>query len=252
MRDDPIVVLSQPRAGSTLAVRLLNLDPGVMLMGEHGGFIRHISSAFRAFTEGKAKGEYKPDMPDNELRELVKRPNDFSVATAGGVRTGDVQNAARLFVEAVGNPLRHDIRWGFKEVVTSGVGYLVCELFPKAQIICMVRDPVDCIRSINDAGWWGRHLEWIIRDIWLEPFRGFHALAATYPGQVEIVRYENMASRFPEVFNWLNLPWGTAHQEMLAGERVGASDKVGMRIYGPITDAEADFIRKKCAEYYSP
>jgi len=221
-------------------------------MGEHGGPFHKAAYAYLKFEEIARKGDYKSDMPADELRALLKTPDNFSVATAGGVRIEDIRSITRLYIEAIGNPLRQeDSRWGFKEVVTPDTGATVAELYPRSQIVCLLRDPVDCIDSIVRCGWWGRHLEWIIDDVWMAKFKDFHALAINYPGQVMVKRYERLAEDLPDVFKWLELTWTNAHQAMLDGEHVGSAATVGPRPDCALTDEEKVFIREACKIYYN-
>lgn len=249
MRDDPIVVLAQPRSGSTLVQRLLNLCPGVTIMGEHGGPFHKIAYAYLKFEKFHKQESYKMRLSDDELREMIKRKNDFTVATCGGVRIETVRELTRQFIRAIGNPLNNEFeRWGFKEVVTPDVGDTVIELFPASQVICLVRDPVDCINSIVRTSWWGRDLNWITNDAWKQKFDSFRELACNYPGSVMLARYEQYSSRLPEIFEWLNLEWTPEHQTMLDGEHVGAADSINRD--APLTPEETAFVRETCKDYY--
>ncbi|MGV0949129.1 MAG: sulfotransferase family protein [Azonexus sp.] len=252
MKDDPIFVLSQPRAGSTLVQRLLNLDPGVLVMGEHGGPFHKIAYAYQRFEQIRQKGDtkYFMDADEADLMRALKTPDSFAAATAGGVRTEDIRAITRMFIQAIGNPLRkEDVRWGFKEVVTSDVGWAICDLYPKAQIVCLIRDPVRTIDSIVRTGWWGRDLNWICREVWLDKFHDFHNLAANFPGQVMVLRHERLETDLPDIFKWLGLEWTKVHQDMLDGEHVGSAETVGQH-KNPLDEAETAFVREVCKDYF--
>lgn len=251
MRQDPIFVLSQPRAGSTLVQRLLNLDKSVLVMGEHGGPFHKIAYAWKAFEEMRKLPEprYKMDASEEILIGELRDPDKFS-ATTGGVRIEDVREITRLFIQAIGNPLRKDdVRWGFKEVVTSDVGLALCDLYPSCQVVCVVRDPIETIDSIVQTGWWGRDLDWLCRDAWLAKLTEFEQLAVTYPGQVYLMRYERRGEVLPDIWKWLGLPWTPDHQKVLDGPHVGGNDTVGLKME-PLNDAERAYVREACKAYY--
>ncbi len=249
MRDDPIFVLAQPRSGSTLVQRLLNLSPGVTIMGEHGGPFHKIAYAYLKFEQVHMKEGYKMRLSDDELRKMIKTKDNFTVATCGGVRIETIREITRQFIRAIGNPLNNEFeRWGFKEVVTADVGECVIELFPQCQVVCVVRDPVDCINSVVRTSWWGRDLQWIINDVWRQKFDNFRSLAVNYPGSVMLVRYENFAKGLPDIFRWLGLDWTPDHQAMLDGDHVGAADTINRQ--EPLTPEEIRIIKETCKDYY--
>lgn len=248
MRNDPILVLSQPRSGSTLVQRLLNASQGVSIMGEHGGALHKIAYAYTQFTEPFVVSNYKYDMPEQELRSSVKLKDDFVVATCGGVRTDRIKDLTRGFFQAIGNPLDDpEVRWGFKEVVTVDVGKVALELFPRCKIVCTVRDPVDCISSIVRTGWWGRDLEWIISDLWLNKFRDFYDLQSRHRERVSVVRYESMAGTLPGLFQWLGLDWTQDHSNVLNSPHVGHGEGAGC---DPLSDDELSRVADSCSCYY--
>lgn len=230
--------------------RLLNLDPQVLIMGEHGGPFQNVALAWKQFERIRQKGDTKYFMDEDEqsLMRALKTPNNFAAATAGGARIEDIRHITRLFIEALGNPLRKDdVRWGFKEVVTPYTPWAIADLFPNAQIVCVVRDPVATINSMARTGWWGRNMEWLCRS-WQQQFDDFRNLEVNYPSQVMLMYYERRRKSLPEIYKRLGLEWTNAHQDLLDGEHVGSDTTVGAQ--NPPLDAdETNYVLGHCKDY---
>lgn len=147
------------RCGSTLLQRIIMSDPGVLIWGE--------PMEDRAFTARLARGLSKPGqvMPfwvgDRSLENLQQSWTTLLWPDAADMKAG----FRAMFDTWLGAPAhRRGFRdWGLKEVRWGGADMLFLRwLYPKSRVFLIVRDPVDCYRSLlkyfytEEQGYYGR------------------------------------------------------------------------------------------------
>jgi len=152
--DRPILILATgQRCGSTLLQRALSTHPGVFIWGEHAGQLEPMlvaADAFAAWSNNQA----------------ARANEEFEVAGTSGFMANlappesVVREQIREMIRGLfrrrpdGAPLPESFRWGFKEVRYGAEfvrRFLGC--FPATRIVCLTRDPVAVLRSLN---WWER------------------------------------------------------------------------------------------------
>ena len=191
----PILVLGAGhRCGSTLIQRLLSSHPGVMIWGEHLGQLRelldvHANLRDWSQTLGKrARDMWRADGHQSFMANLLPEADQVDDAVRVFVR--------RLFEDPaveLGRPV-----WGFKEVRygRSEVDRLA-RLFPGLAVVCVVRDPRDVLRSLDEwerQGNWGRELTEIAVGCWHRVAGSFVPTGADDDLPVLRLRYEDVVA----------------------------------------------------------
>lgn len=151
MRLSPIILLSPGRSGSTLLQRYLNISKDIIIWGEHGGFIRGLAKTYYNFIQ------------DNNSQKLLKKGSENtkailksdltinqSIEWTNNFSNNDFIDEFRNFIiNLLSKGVNPNQRWGFKEI-----RYGITEmeflrlLFPQAQFIFIVRNPLDTISSM--------------------------------------------------------------------------------------------------------
>jgi hypothetical protein len=156
--DNPVIIMAMGRSGSTLLMRLLNCSPDLVIWGEHNGFLTALGRAFHALT-----CQFATDCMHNSQRfaepilhqqpVILSRGERWSCEWANIFSRSDVLSAFRsLIVDLLARRVPSGVRWGFKEIRYHGeeIDFLRT-LFPRAQFILLLRNPVHVLQSI------GRH-----------------------------------------------------------------------------------------------
>ena len=153
-QDRPVFVLAQHRSGGTLLTRLLNCHPGLVIWGEHAGFLNKLAEAQDSWIGTPA------------CCRIARRRNcGIMFPAASGTRfpRGPFHLAvprswpdagpwcAGLFAPG----LRPGQRWGFKEIRyhSPTVVRFLRRLFPAAQFILLNRDPIELCVSDMLVSW---------------------------------------------------------------------------------------------------
>jgi Sulfotransferase family len=150
--DRPVFVLTQHRSGGTLLSRLLNCHDGLVIWGEHAGFLDALAEA-DAQLERDAK--MMPERSMDELRRYVSTDRLADVKFRPWMlpfSRADFRRESRAMVLSVfTRGLQPQQRWGFKEVRYHRPQLLnfLHQLFPRAHFVLLYRDPVDlCVSSL--------------------------------------------------------------------------------------------------------
>jgi hypothetical protein len=154
-RDNPVIVLSVGRSGSTLLMRLLNCSPDLVIWGEHNGFLTTMGRAFHALTCSFATNcmQNSQRFAEPVLHKepiILSHGERWSCEWTNTFDKSDVISAFRnLILELLARRLPNGVRWGFKEIRYHGdeIGFLRT-LFPRAQFILLLRNPVAVLQSI--------------------------------------------------------------------------------------------------------
>jgi hypothetical protein len=155
-RDNPVIILAMGRSGSTLLMRLLNCSPDIVIWGEHNGFLTAFGRAFHALTCAFAKdcmhnSERFVETVLNQQPIILGRGERWSCEWVNGFTKTDVLSAFRtLIVDLLAERVPNGVRWGFKEIRYHGeeIDFLRT-LFPRAQFVLLLRNPVHVLQSIS-------------------------------------------------------------------------------------------------------
>ncbi|HEY6434818.1 MAG TPA: sulfotransferase [Acetobacteraceae bacterium] len=153
-QDRPVFVLAQHRSGGTLLTRLLNCHPGLVIWGEHAGFLNKLAEAQDMLDRHAG---LLPQRSPAELRHYVSgRVGDaflpWTVPFGGAAFLAGCRTMVRgLFAPG----LRPGQRWGFKEIRyhSPTVVRFLRRLFPAAQFILLNRDPIELCVSDMLVSW---------------------------------------------------------------------------------------------------
>jgi protein-tyrosine sulfotransferase len=101
------------------------------------------------------------------------------------------------------------IRWADKAPQNTPALPVMLEMFPRAQMVHLIRDGVDVAVSFRNAG-----IEPELRDgarLWIERVTACRELGELHPQAWREIRYEEMATSpeavFPPIFEFLGLTW---------------------------------------------
>lgn len=248
----PIFIFAQARSGSTLLQRALNASPEALISGEHLGILHSIAEAYLNFIKHPDLLRHCSEFGTSFVRreaEFHLRRADVFCATINGLNKATVSNTFRDFVSTIGNPLRRQLRWGFKEIRYGVDGDRVHEfllnLYPLAKIICLIRNPVDQIDSKLRRGWWGENLDENIQ-IWRMQALNFQKYAAENPDSTALVRYEDLINQESRTLSRL-LKWLQIEQTVKHDAIVFQTDKLGATPAGGRIPLDVEqTIRERC------
>jgi len=153
--DDPVIVLAVGRSGSTLLMRLLNCSRDLVIWGEHNGFLTPLARAFHSLTSSFATECMRNSSRFTETvlqqQPIILEPGQrWSCEWVNAFDKSDVVGVFRnLVLGLLARRLPPDVRWGFKEIRYQGdeIRFLRA-LFPRAQFIFLLRNPVPVLESI--------------------------------------------------------------------------------------------------------
>lgn len=156
VRLDPVFLLSPGRSGSTLLQRYLNASGELVLWGEHAGFLINMANSYRQFMKNKEVANWhRAGRKHAPLVLSSAVPVGVDIEWTNNFTRKDFHNAyVQLILELFTRDIPSSIRWGFKEIRYAGneVSFLR-ELFPQAQFVYIVRNPIETIASMA-AAWY--------------------------------------------------------------------------------------------------
>ena len=166
INQSPVFILcSGHRSGSTLLQRIIIESGEIMIWGETGGAINHLSFAYESYRQmlGPGKKKFKFGLGGNGNKQ---RKNFFNTELKERthlwipcINPSDdiaIESFRKLFDKYYGQ-ITKEIgfsRWGFKEV-KSGLftAKFLKKLYPKGKFIFLVREPISCMASIKRFNW---------------------------------------------------------------------------------------------------
>ena len=228
MNDRPIFIFGQPRSGTTMLLRVLNVSEGVRIYGEHGGAGHYLGLIHRALCEDHVV-PYMSDISEAEADALLGQGTQWC-NNVGAVQTVRVRELLKSFIEALGNPFNKAGRWGFKEVhfCTLEIIKAILEFYPKAQMIFTTRHPVDCFLSVKRLEWSDDADE--LATYWAMRQASFQQAVKDYPHNCRLIKYENLVwSNMRSLLEWLDIPTTDAH-EIAHSYRVGGAPERDVKI----------------------
>jgi len=209
LRDDPVIVLGMHHSGTSIVAEILHRN-GVFMQANMG----HYESKFftRAVNDelimgGGANWAAVPIMPAGDVMAKLAVARDLIE-----------RKAYKRYVQA---GYDGESRWGFKDPRTCVVLPLYLEVFPKAQLLHIVRDGDDVAGSLAasekqavgvnpDRPYW--------KDLWRQHVDRAREYGCRHHAYYEL-RYEDLCERPVEVmrpvFDYLRLPFTSATEQFL-------------------------------------
>lgn len=214
-----IFIFAQTRSGSTLLQRAINQTPGVLVYGEHGGFLKGYADAY-----------YATNFGDDGTEANLRDPNTFAPCLSC-IDPAEVRRNMRTFLYDTINPFRSP-RWGFKEVRYrhDRVFDLLSEMFPQAKFIFLIRNPLEQVESIRSVPWGEGHKDIMDSIIyWRDTFTYFEKCVQARPMRCKMIEYNNLRN-VKKLFSWLeiNNPMSNLFKEM---PRTGQTEKKTMSVH---------------------
>lgn len=172
--DRPIFIVGAPRSGTTLLRSLLDAHPDIFCPEwETGVFIA---------LDGLLNGD---------IRKVLAQQDNFPLQRADLVdwARGCVQDLFGRFAEKCGKT-----RWAEKTPAHALHVGLIHEVFPQAQLVHIIRNGHDVVKSLKNRSWapagWLRGIRWCTHT-WIDCVRGARTAADGLPGGLyHEVRYE--------------------------------------------------------------
>lgn len=249
--DNPVVLATSGRSGSTLLQSILNTNREFLVWGEHNAFLTRIAAAYY--------GAHRPGFPDTlslTAAERIRRLRDRRHWPAWDNLHSAPEFLSRFrdFIRAFfADPLGRSPRWGFKEIrygrdAGDRALDLMFECFPEMRLIVLIREPGPTIFSVL-SHWVFTHrrdgrieLAELDRsildaaDTWATQYRNLYSLYCTNRQNCLRVRYEDLGG--PRVYSDLSrfLRTSSFDFEHQIGLVKDASKK---------TDATAEAIRRR-------
>lgn len=219
MTDRPIFVVGAQRSGTTLVRLLLDAHPALCI-GPETLFLKHIADG-----AARATGAGRP------------RQDDF------GVPRGDIESElaaawARVFARQAAS--REAVRWGDKSPVHRYHGARIRRLFPRAQVIAVVRHPAAVAQS---RARWGHEEDRTLRD-WGSTIRHHVADARRFGvRQFHLVRYEDLLAdprtTLSRLLTFLHEPWDDRVLDHTSNVEEGAVTDGGTVVSDPLDPVRA-------------
>lgn len=207
----PIVVVGQPRSGSTILTRLLNANPDLFIVND-----------FYVLQKVAARGLWGALSPDEagyiaaeiyrileircaqEVGVTLEQSVHLSLEDLAALRdiaTGPWQNGLhwhdvlqRLMTEAAHRS--GATRWGWNTPQDHLNLARIYEAFPDARVICQLRNPLTMLRSYKNVwGWWHdarRYNPVILAMAWRKAARAVRHWQEEQPDSFMFVRFEDL------------------------------------------------------------
>jgi LPS sulfotransferase NodH len=206
LHDDPVIILTTGRSGSTLLQKLMNTRDDLVIWGEHAGFMNALAYAWQAVENcesigtNTASGEWLLEMP---------RPLNVEAWPAWDVpftKQSFLNDMRQMVSSQFAGKCDPGMRWGFKEIRyrSQAVLNLFMALYPSCKLLFLLRDPVDvCVSfasaKINKSNIPGRKHPRIVRDLAEEQIQPFFEFASScLPGVRDrslLLTYENLVAQ---------------------------------------------------------
>lgn len=172
LSDRPIFIVGSPRSGTSLMNQMLDAHPNIFVPYWETGLFIQLDAMLNGHLAGVMKNN-KKNMP-LERADIVQWMRE------------SVEALFSRFAEKCG-------KWRWAEKTPAHVFHLatIKEIFPKAQIIHMIRDGRDVVRSLQQMPWAPRQVRWGIKN-WMRSVEMGRKIGRTLPtGQYTEVYYEH-------------------------------------------------------------
>jgi hypothetical protein len=187
----PVIIISPGRSGSTLLQRYLNTSDGLIVWGEHGGFIRGLSKVYLNLKNNQHLQNMLTQGRKNAgLLLRSETPVQVDIEWTNNFTIEDVRKAfQKSILDILTIDVPPSVRWGFKEIRYGEpeIAFLK-ELFPEAQFIFVVRHPIDTLASMIAA--WAHKSDIFEKKTWQEDkskLEEIQRLIATHSGHMLLI-----------------------------------------------------------------
>jgi hypothetical protein len=206
----PVFVASMGRSGSTLLQRLLNVHAGLTIWGEHGGFLKGITEAYRLVGvepshRDQLEGGYEHR---GTVIGVLDEHDKFRPWVSPFTPDAFVARLRAFVVDTFTEGLPNDVRWGFKEIRYSGSEMRrLMELFPDAHLVILARDVSGYAKSrffaFGQTDFDLQSVEGVhvatgkidtMIDGWMKRYTGLLDLAAEQPDRTSVVAYSDLVA----------------------------------------------------------
>ena len=221
----PIFLLGSGRSGTTLLQKILNSAEGVMVWGEHGGFLKHIAESYYFnLNNGEIDRQIfrqNPVAKDPNLDFNRLKMKKIGYCWINWYGKQEITENYGQFIESFFNPHSlQKIYWGFKEIrygIDDRVMEMLADIFPQARFVFIVRDPIDVLASQVAMGW---DTEWKqLAEKWAIQNRQIMNFCRTHEGRTRLVKFEELISKesgtIGELFGWLGFSAGEKQYDIL-------------------------------------
>ena len=223
----PLFLLGMMRSGTTLLQRILNSVDGVLLTGEHGGYVAGLADGYFDMDEALAKRPKRALPSPADVVGDLENPRLFS-AWSNWYDPAHIARMHRYLIQALvvppGAPNRR--YWGFKEIRyghDDRAIELLLHLYPEAQFVFLARHPVPAIGSQYATGWIEGGVPEELPKRWADRYAYYLELAADQPQRCRLIRHEDVvtgtAAGLPDLFTALDLDLGDARPEIVEFRR---------------------------------
>ncbi|WP_274650658.1 sulfotransferase [Paenibacillus humicola] len=236
-----IVAAPVQRSGSTLLQRICNRRSGSLIWGEHGGVLNdyeNIGRLIRYFSDHSSSEREAFFGNGEDANQWIANMTPESTYVDEAVIASVRALFARLYA-----PFRdtHD-RIGFKEVRYGRPALtLFRQCFPEADILLIVRHPVDTWRS--SVGWYNRIGDFTTK--WNEN-AGYYLELAEQDPRAHLVVYENLVNRDQATLDLISKVADVTEEEI----ELTLAYKVGSH-KNPVSDADIRIIQTECSAVMS-
>jgi hypothetical protein len=178
LEERPVFIVGAPRSGTTLMRSIIDAHPNIFCPVWETGLFVHLDR-----------------MLNGDLHIVMKEEGErFPLSRADLIAWA--RQAALDLVRRFGSKTNKS-RWAEKTPAHVHHIRLICELFPDAQFIHMIRSGYEVVRSLQNMPWAPRRIRWSI-GTWVDSVHaGREAAQALRPSQYTEVRYEDL-TREPE------------------------------------------------------
>jgi len=208
--DAPVFVVGCDRSGTTLLRLLLTYNPGLHMLGETN-FIDRLwlrREDYGDFAHPRQRWFFIRDLMTNQATSrnttflrfcLSCEETEAAIAEAAPTNYAGACDAVfRASARKAGKN-----RWGDKSPAQVNCTGLLCELFPGAKIIHIVRDARACVSSMRNAGWRNGNIEELAKYYVDRVTAGLKAGASLGKEAYREVRYETLVELPEATLRWL-------------------------------------------------
>lgn len=241
---DIVISGSTPRCGSTMVQRVFNRREKTLIWGENKiaiGKMFQIQKAIERNLDSikKHTSEYFESDKDPSLWIANINPHQ-NIEEA-------VVSAAKAFCDTYYNLYRNQYDTvGFKEIWQSGGALeVLMKAYPKIQVVCLIRHPVDVWRSIGHASLKNENAPMNFVQGW-NKFSNDYIQLASYKTNIHLLRYEDIVARKKETLDLLQYLARISSEEMnqVLDIKVGGTKEYKKNR----PQFQIDLIREHCAE----